>query len=151
MRFALALLLTAACARAPLTSMPAFTVKTMDGAPVRLDGLRGPALVDLWATWCMPCAHALPFYARLAKETGIHVVAISIDAEDQPVREWLSRNQVPFEILRDPGGDVSEQLHMRLMPTSFLIDAQGRVVSRHDGFTDEDEPEIEREVRALMK
>ena len=131
--------------------MPAFTVKTMDGAPVRLDSLRGPLLLDLWATWCMPCAHAMPFYARLVKETGIHVVAISIDAEDRPVREWLQRNQVPFEILRDPGGDVSEQLHMRLMPTSFLIDAQGKVVKRHDGFTEEDEPEIEREVRALMK
>ena len=53
--------------------------------------------------------------------------------------------------LLPPGGDVSEQLHMRLMPTSFLIDAQGRVVKRHDGFTEEEEPELEREVRALMK
>jgi cytochrome c biogenesis protein CcmG/thiol:disulfide interchange protein DsbE len=150
-RFAPALLLAIACAHAPLTAMPALSVRTLDGAPVRLDGLRGPALVDLWATWCVPCAHALPFYARLAKETGIHVVAISIDSADEPVRGWLQRNAVPFEVLRDPNGEVAEQLGMRLMPTSFLIDAQGRVVKRHDGFTDEDEPGIEREVRALMK
>jgi cytochrome c biogenesis protein CcmG/thiol:disulfide interchange protein DsbE len=150
-RFAPALLLAAACAHAPLTALPALSVRTLDGAPVQLDKLRGPALIDLWATWCMPCAHALPFYARLAKETGIHVVAVSIDADDAVVREWLLRNPVPFEILRDPNGEVAEELGMRLMPTSFLLDAQGKVIKRHDGFTEEDEPGIEREVRALMK
>jgi thiol-disulfide isomerase/thioredoxin len=152
MRFAPAPLLAltfAACAHAPMTAMPALVVRTMDGAPVRLDELRGPALVDLWATWCMPCAHALPFYARLARETGIQVVAISIDSDDQPVREWLIRNAVPFTILRDPNGEVAEQLGMRVMPTSFLIDAQGKVVKRLDGFEDSDEPQIEQEVRAL--
>jgi peroxiredoxin len=146
-----AALLAVACAHAPMTSLPALSVRTMDGRPVRLDQLRGPALVDLWATWCMPCAHALPFYARLAHETGIRVVAISVDAEDDAVREWLTKHDVPFEILRDPDGEVAEQLGMRLMPTSFLIDAQGRVVKRHDGFTDEDEPQIEADVRALVK
>jgi thiol-disulfide isomerase/thioredoxin len=133
-----------------MTALPALSVRTLDGAPVRLDRLRGPALVDLWATWCMPCAHALPFYARLAKETGIHVVAISIDNDDQAVRQWLERNGVPFQILRDPNGEVAEQLGMRLMPTSFLIDAQGKVVKRIDGFEDADEPRIEQDVRALM-
>jgi cytochrome c biogenesis protein CcmG, thiol:disulfide interchange protein DsbE len=150
-RVAPALLLAVACAHAPLTAMPALSVRTMDGAQVRLDTLRGPALVDLWATWCVPCAHALPFYARLAKETGIRVVAVSIDHDDGPVREWMARNALPFEVLRDPNGEVAEELGMRLMPTSFLVDAQGRVVKRHDGFTEADEPAIEREVRALMK
>jgi thiol-disulfide isomerase/thioredoxin len=150
-RVGAALLLAVACAHAPLTTMPAASVRTMDGKAVRLDSLRGPALVDLWATWCVPCAHALPFYARLAKETGIHVVAISIDRDDGPVREWVARNALPFVVLRDPNGEVAEQLGMRVMPTSFLIDAQGRVVKRHDGFADADEPAIEREVRDLVK
>lgn len=140
----------AACAHAPMTALPALQVRTLDGAPVRLDSLRGPALVDLWATWCMPCAHALPFYARLAKETGVHVVAISIDNDDDVVRAWLSHNAVPFQILRDPNGQVAEELGMHLMPTSFLIDRQGKVVKRLDGFEDSDQPRIEQEVRALM-
>jgi len=50
---------------------------------------------------------------------------------------------VPFTILRDPNGEVAEQLGMRVMPTSFLIDAQGKVVKRLDGFEDSDEPQIE--------
>lgn len=129
---------------------PPLRVHTLDGAQVSLADLRGPALVDLWATWCVPCEQALPFYQRLARETGIAVVAISIDAEDAPVREWLLRNPVSFRILRDPDGAVAEELGMRRMPTSFLIDASGRVRVRHDGFRDEDEPAIESEVRSLL-
>jgi thiol-disulfide isomerase/thioredoxin len=148
----LPLLLLLGCAHAlPVGApFPPLQVRTLEGAPVNLRDLRGPALVDLWATWCVPCAHALPFYQRLARETGIEVIAISIDAEDGPVRDWLLRNPVSFRILRDPDGAVAEELGMRLMPTSFLIDARGMVRSRHDGFRDEDEPAIETEVRSLV-
>lgn len=122
----------------------------MQGAPVRLDELRGPALVDLWATWCVPCARALPFYERMAKETGIRVIAISIDVDDAPVRRWLEEHATPFEILRDPDGAVAEQLGMKEMPTSYLLDREGRIRARHDGFREEDEPALEREIRQLL-
>jgi cytochrome c biogenesis protein CcmG/thiol:disulfide interchange protein DsbE len=150
MRFWPAMLLAVACAQAPVRALPALTVRTLEGTPVRLDQLRGPALVDLWATWCMPCAHALPFYARLAHDTGIKIVAISVDTSDEAVRKWLKHHDAPFTILRDPNGEVAEELGMKLMPTSFLIDAQGRVVKREEGFVVEDEPRIEKDVRALM-
>jgi len=75
-----------------------------------LSDLRGPALVDLWATWCVPCARSLPFYQQLAARTGIRVVAISIDADDAPVRKWLLEHATSFQILRDPNGVVAEQL-----------------------------------------
>lgn len=152
MKRSLLILLVLGCAHAPSVraTLPPLHVHTLDGADVSLADLRGPALVDLWATWCVPCAHSLPFYQRLARETGIAVVAISIDADDGPVREWLTRNPVSFRILRDPDGVAAEQLDMRLMPTSFLIDASGKVRARHDGFRDEEEPSIEAEVRALM-
>lgn len=151
MRRALPLLLLFACAHAQQAGspLPPLAVRTLDGAPVRLDSLRGPALVDLWATWCVPCAKSLPFYLRLSRQAGIRVVAISIDAQDGPVREWMAQHPTPFQILRDPDGEVAEQLGMRLMPTSFLLDASGRVAARYDGFTEADEPRIERDVRQL--
>lgn len=115
-----------------------------------LSDLRGPALVDLWATWCVPCARSLPFYQQLAARTGIRVVAISIDADDALVRKWLLEHATSFQILRDPNGVVAEQLGMRVMPTSFLIDSRGVIRARHEGFRDEDEPAIEAEVRGLF-
>jgi peroxiredoxin len=92
----------------------------------------------------------LPFYQQLAERTGIPVIAISIDADDAPVRKWLLDHPTSFQILRDPDGVVAEQLGMSRMPTSFLIDSRGLVRARHDGFRDEDESAIEAEVRALL-
>ena len=147
----IALLLACAHAQQPLGApLLPLRVRTLDGAPVNLRDLRGPALIDLWATWCIPCARSFPFYRQLAERTGIHVVAISIDSDDAPVRKWMADHPTPFEILRDPDGVAAEQLGMNAMPTSFLIDARGLVRSRHDGFREEDEPAIEAEVRALM-
>jgi len=78
------------------------------------------------------------------------VVAISIDADDAPVRKWILEHPTSFQILRDPDGVVAEQLGMRVMPTSFLIDSRGVIRVRHEGFRDEDEPAIEAEVRGLF-
>jgi len=149
---ALTLLLILSCAHAQSVGapLPPIQVRTLEGAPVKLSALRGPALVDLWATWCVPCARSLPFYQQLAVRTGIRVVAISIDDDDAPVRKWLLEHATSFEILRDPNGVVAQQLGMHVMPTSLLIDSQGLVRARHDGFRDEDEPTIEAEVRALV-
>jgi thiol-disulfide isomerase/thioredoxin len=149
---ALTLLLLLSCAHTqPIGApFPSFRVRTLEGVPVNLNDLRGPALVDLWATWCVPCARSLPFYQQLAAGTGLRVVAISIDAEDEPVRKWLLEHPVPFQILRDPNGVVAEQLGMQVMPTSFLIDSRGLIRGRHDGFRDEDKSAIEAEVRALL-
>jgi thiol-disulfide isomerase/thioredoxin len=148
----LPLLLLLCCAHALTTGapLPPLRVRTLEGVPVNLGDLRGPALVDLWATWCVPCARSLPFYQQLAERTGIPVIAISIDADDAPVRKWLLDHPTSFQILRDPDGVVAEQLGMSRMPTSFLIDSRGLVRARHDGFRDEDESAIEAEVRALL-
>ena len=144
------LLLACAHAQSVGAPLPPLRVRTLEGVFVNLQDLRGPALVDLWATWCVPCARSFPFYQQLAARAGIHVIAISIDADDAPVRKWVLDHPSSFEILRDPDGVVAEQLGMRMMPTSFLIDAKGRICARHDGFRDEDQHAIEAEVRALM-
>lgn len=152
MRWALPALLLACAHAQPIGApLPPLEVRSLDGTRIRLDQLRGPVLVDLWATWCVPCAQALPFYARMAKETGIRVVAISVDADDAPVREWMRQQQLPFEVLRDPDGGATGQLGIKQMPTSFLLDRQGRVRVRHDGFREEDEAVLEQEIREVLE
>jgi thiol-disulfide isomerase/thioredoxin len=149
MKISLAALLVV-CSCAPMRTLPHARVQTIEGAPLQLDQLRGPLILDIWATWCVPCEVALPFYARLNRETGIRVVAMSIDSSPEPVREWLTTHKVPFEMAIDPNGAIAERMGMRLMPTMFLIDARGQIFSRHDGFQASDEPRIEREVHALI-
>jgi cytochrome c biogenesis protein CcmG/thiol:disulfide interchange protein DsbE len=147
----LAALIALTCACAPMRTLPHAQVKTMDGAPLRLDELRGPLLLDIWATWCVPCEVALPFYARLHEQTGIRVIAMSIDSSPDDVRQWMREHRVPFEMAIDPNGAVAERMGMRMMPTMFLLDARGQIFARHDGFQPADQPRIESEVRQLLK
>jgi cytochrome c biogenesis protein CcmG, thiol:disulfide interchange protein DsbE len=63
----------------------------------------------------------------------------------------MRQHPLPFEVLRDPAGAAAEQLGIKQMPTSFLLDGEGRVRVRHDGFREEDEPALEREIRGLVE
>src|SRR3954468_19373275 len=130
MRFLLPLglaLVSCSGARAVPAGAPVENVsgRALDGKTVRLEDLRGRVvLLDFWATWCEPCRESLPFYADLQRDLGsqgLTVVAMSIDADDQPVREYF-KTPAPFLVLRDPEGSVAERMGVSTMPTSFLID-----------------------------
>lgn len=154
----LALLLAASCAHG-VPPLPGATVRgqvlrDLDGKPVRLSDFAGRVvLLDFWATWCEPCRIALPFYRRLheeQRERRFAVVAVSIDQSDEEVREFLAREPLPFTVLRDPSGAFAERMGLRTMPTSFLLDRQGEVRFRHEGFASADEAPIAARVAELL-
>jgi peroxiredoxin len=148
----------AACAHAtPFRGEPLPPVegRLLDGSTLRLDSLRGKVvLLDVWATWCVPCARALPGYARLQREIGredLRVVAMSTDEDDDEVRKFLARFPLDLTVLRDSGGHIAEQLGVRAMPTTLVIDRAGVVRLREDGFPDGAAEEIESVVRKLVR
>lgn len=124
------------------------------GDELDLRELRGKVvLVDVWATWCAPCAKSFPFYARLHEELsdqGFEVVAVSVDEREQDVAEWMSSNALPFIVVHDPEGTVPERIGLRTMPTAVLVDREGNVTDVHAGFASTDEPDIERMIRAAL-
>lgn len=104
-----------------------------------LAGARGRVvLLDVWATWCEPCRDALPVYQDLAREfgpRGLEVYAINIDADPRGITPFLEEAKVSVPVLLDPEAKLAgEVLHVMLMPTSYLIDKQGRVRFVHEGF-----------------
>lgn len=137
-----------ACAPKPVRQgmpLPAVEVRALDGAPVRLDELRGQVVVlDVWATWCEPCKKTLPEYAGLAGP--VRVLAMSVDEDDAPVREF-AKQLGSITVLRDPGGAVAEQLGVTAMPTTFVLGRDGAVKLRVDGVPRDDE--VRRTARAL--
>jgi thiol-disulfide isomerase/thioredoxin len=103
-------------------------------------------LLNVWATWCPPCREEMPSLDRLQKTLGgpgFEVVALSIDAGGAPVVERFYRENgiASLAIYLDPGMRAAGQLRTPGVPTTLLIDPQGRELGRHAGPAQWDGPE----------
>jgi thiol-disulfide isomerase/thioredoxin len=111
-------------------------------------------LLDIWATWCEPCRYALPMYEKLAKQygpRGFKVYAINVDEDPDEIRPFVKETKLTLPILVDQDAEVVEKkLGIRVMPTSFVLDKQGRVRHIHEGFAAEFLPKYQAEIEALL-
>jgi thiol-disulfide isomerase/thioredoxin len=125
------------------------------GEPYSLSSDRGSVvLLDVWATWCEPCKDALPSYAQLAREygpRGLKVYALSVDEDPRQVHAFLAENRVDLPILMDRSAEVAERLlHISGVPTTFLVDRQGRVRHVHQGFSERSILQYVSQIEALL-
>lgn len=114
---------------------PDFRVTTLEGAPVTPDSLRGKViLLNFWATWCPPCRVEMPGFQDVYDEhraDGFVVLGVSTDrAGREPVREFLRETGITYPVAMANGEIVSAYGGARVLPTSFLIDREGRI--RHE-------------------
>ncbi|MEW5792223.1 MAG: TlpA disulfide reductase family protein [Pseudomonadota bacterium] len=121
-------------AKAPPVSTP-----TLDGGRFDLAAYRGkPVLVNFWATDCPGCVEEIPDLIKLHQEfgpQGFAVVGMTMKYDDpQRVRNMVAQMGMPYVIALDTEGKAAEGFGgVNLVPTSFLIDAQGRIVERKLG------------------
>lgn len=126
---------------APPKPLPAISFLDGEGGRHELSELLGrPVLLNLWATWCQPCIAELPSLAALARSQGpggIAVVALSTDRGGTlAVREFLAAHRIDLPVRTDPQGASVEALGARGLPTTLLIDRQGRERARLEGAAD---------------
>jgi len=130
-------------------AIPAFKLAGV-GSTIESDSLRGRVLyVDFWASWCEPCRRSFPWLAHLHEQygdKGLMVVAINLDQERRAADAFLGKNPAPFHIAFDPQGKTAGAFHVEVMPTSFLIGRDGRVLERHTGFDPKKAVEIEERI-----
>lgn len=114
---------------------PEFSARTVDAAGrlTALSSYRGNVvLLNVWATWCIPCQREMPSIERLYRELGprgFRVVAVSIDdaGTESSIREFVAEYGLSFDILHDPTGTITRTYQMIGVPSSFLIDADGKI------------------------
>ncbi len=118
---------------------PAFTLRSVEGAPVSLASLRGrPVLVNFWASWCPPCRAELPDLQALAvsQDGCLEVVGVALQSGGpEDVAAFARRRGVAYPLLM--GDDaVARAYGVEALPRSVLVDAQGRIVRSWDGQID---------------
>jgi peroxiredoxin len=142
---------------------PAFRLSDVEGNPFQLEDLRGHVvLLNFWATYCIPCLTELEAYRALqlrhANEAGpglpggLRIVAVSVDGPQTVARarSFARTRAFPFPVVLDPEQDAYRLYNVSVMPTSLLIDAEGRIVHRQEGFQPGDEADLERRIEALL-
>jgi cytochrome c biogenesis protein CcmG, thiol:disulfide interchange protein DsbE len=112
---------------------PEFRLAAPDGTPMNLSDLRGKViLLNLWATWCPPCAAEMPelnaLYRRYGHAKDFVVVGVDLQEGPEDVAAFARRNNITFPLLLDRDGRVTrEDYRIRTLPASVIIDREGRI------------------------
>lgn len=107
---------------------------TQDSVSIHTEARGQVTLVNIWATWCIPCRAEMPAMEKLYHELGpkgLRILAVSIDDGDpKDVRSFVSELGLTFEILHDKTGDIQRVYQTTGVPESFLLDRNGVIVKK---------------------
>lgn len=137
------------------TLAPDFTLRSAGGPNVRLQEHRGRVvMVNFWATWCGPCRQEMPHLNRLYgkyREAGFTLLGVNIDDDQAKAVGLATRLGLQFPVLLDTDKSVSRLYDLSTMPSTVLIDRDGRVRYVHLGYRDGFEGAYEQQIRELLK
>ncbi len=134
--------------RVSANTAPAYQAATLAGDTVRLLDLRGSTvLLNVWATWCVPCREEMPALQELHQTlsgSGLRVVAVSIDGRSagSEIQSFLNEHNITFMVLHDPEERVTRMFRTIGVPQTFLIGRDGSIMQRWIGQIHPTAPEI---------
>jgi cytochrome c biogenesis protein CcmG/thiol:disulfide interchange protein DsbE len=132
---------------------PALAATNAD-ALLDLGAFRGKVVyLDFWASWCAPCRESFPWMNRLEEQfarEGLVVIAVNVDRDRAEAERFLRAHPADFRIVFDPDGLLPDKFGVRGMPTSVLIDRQGEVRLRHEGFFVRESDQLKLQVQKLL-
>ncbi len=118
-------------------SPPDFTLPTLDGSSIALSDLKGKVvLINFWATWCSPCREEMPSLERLYrhfKYEKFALLAVDIMEHPEKVKKFAREYNLSFPILLDRTGDISAKYAANALPTTYIIDKEGKAVGKAIG------------------
>jgi peroxiredoxin len=149
--------MASAATAAVLTSGPApdFTLHSMGGSNLRLREQRGQVvMLNFWASWCGPCREEMPLLEHLYEKyhaSGFQLLGVNVDEDVRNAAGVSSKLGLHFPVLLDTEKKVSQLYDLSTMPSTVLIDRDGRVRYIHRGYKDGYEQTYEQQIRELLR
>jgi thiol-disulfide isomerase/thioredoxin len=109
--------------------------------------------LDFWASWCTPCRKSFPWMNKMQQkyaDKNFKVISINVDTEPKLAKQFLASTPANFTVLYDSDENLAQELQLKGMPSSFIINAAGKIVSAHVGFTDKKKVKYEQEIEQLL-
>ncbi len=156
----LSLSLLVLSAQTVFAQLPKISLNDINGKVVETDTLSNggrPFIIDFFATWCKPCNRELDaiheVYADWQEETGVKIYAISIDQAQNinKVKPLVDNHGWEYDVLLDPNGDLKRAFGIQMIPYVLIVDGNGQIAYKHNGYTDGAETELIDKVRELVK
>jgi peroxiredoxin len=151
----IAVLLTAnpSLAAEPRPVAPNWQLRDVTGKQVSLADFKGKLVIlDFWATWCPPCRQEIPGLVGLQRryqDKGLVIIGVSLDRQGPGVvKTFMHQLGMNYPVVMGDEKIVSDYGGIEAIPTTFIIDRQGKVVTVHQGFTDD--ATFEAEIRPLL-
>ena len=127
---------------------------TMAADNLNLDAYKGKVVyVDFWASWCGPCRESFPWMKKIQQQygkDGLVVIAVNVDQEKKLADDFLNEFKPDFKVLFDKEGKLADDFKVSSMPSSYVIDRQGKPRFKHKGFHGKKQAQYESELLGLL-
>lgn len=135
--------------------MTLFTkANTLSEFETKVTSLKGKVVyVDFWASWCVPCRKSFPWMNDIQNkyaDKNFTVLSVNLDARSELAEKFLLEVPATFPIFYDPKGKVAKAFKLKGMPSSFIINKKGEIVSSHVGFTEKKKEKYQQEIESLL-
>lgn len=134
--------------------LPVFEIQTMDDKVwTRQDFKDKLTIVNFWATWCGPCREEMPSLNRAfekVKDQGISMVAINLGESKDQIERFTNEVPIDFTVLRATNPSTMSKWQVRGLPTTLVVDQQGRIIKEFIGPAEWDQDELLDPIRELL-
>jgi len=131
-----------------------FTLPFLGGESASLSSYKGKVVfLNFWATWCPPCREEMPSMETLYKrykDKGLEMLAINLSENTNTVRQFMDNNGYTFPVMMDSDGRVGGAYGIRSIPTTLIIDREGKIVAQVIGSIYWDTPQVLAAFEALL-
>jgi thiol-disulfide isomerase/thioredoxin len=133
------------------TEVPTFSLTALNQKkPINLSDYHGQTIIlDFWASWCAPCLKSLPVYQNWHVAGEILVVSVNVDDDLKDAIAMIKDLNLTFPVAYDYDKSVAKLFGVYALPVAFLIDKNGKIMLRHEGYQSKDAIQLLQEIQKI--